>query len=187
MKNFPEDKEIIAQILQGGHQAERSFQILVEKYGRSIYSQIYTLLRNEAQSKDVLQNVLVKIWTNLDGFREDSGLYTWIYRITRNESLNHLKKEKLRSSVSLEGPILNIIPGHPSLDQITEEEISDLLSQAIDLLPEKQALVFQLKYFEDLKYSEISARVGTSEGALKASYHHAVQKIEEFLKSKLNH
>jgi RNA polymerase sigma factor (sigma-70 family) len=90
MKEHPEDKQIISEILRGGPQAERAFEHLVLKYGRSLYHQIFTVLRNDAQSKDVLQNVFIKVWTGLSSFREESGLYTWLYRITRNETLNHV-------------------------------------------------------------------------------------------------
>jgi RNA polymerase sigma-70 factor (ECF subfamily) len=186
MKEHPEDKQIISEILRGGPQAERAFEHLVLKYGRSLYHQIFTVLRNDAQSKDVLQNVFIKVWTGLSSFREESGLYTWLYRITRNETLNHLQKEKVRSTLSLDGPVIHIVPGHSALEGKDPDEITDLLNEAIDQLPEKQALVFRLKYFEELKYSEIAERTGTSEGALKASFHIASQKIEEFLRLRLN-
>lgn len=184
---YPEDKEILELFLQGGSSAEKAFKDLSSKYGRSLYEQIFRLIRNDQQTKDVLQNVLIKIWTNLSTFREDASLFTWMYRIAHNESLNYLQKEKLRSTISLDTPIVNVIPGCKELDTLNSEKISELLMMAISLLPEKQALVFQLKYFEDLKYSEIAERTGTSEGALKASFHLASQKIEDFLKKELNH
>ena len=109
-----------------------------------------------------------------------------LYRIARNETLNFLDKEKRRTGVDLDEPIIEIIAGHSVLDGVSADDISNFLQEAIETLPEKQALVFQLKYFEDLKYSEISARLDTSEGALKASFHHAKQKIEDFVLNKLN-
>ena len=187
MKNYPEDKQIISEILRGVVQAEKAFHALVEKYGRSLYSQIYSMLRNDSQTKDVLQNVLIKVWNAIPAFREDAALQTWMYRIARNETLNHLQKEKVRSAVSLDGPIIQIIPGHSGLDGMDSDQVTDLLNEAIDQLPEKQALVFRMKYFEELKYSQIAERTGTSEGALKASFHIASQKIEEFLRSRLNY
>jgi RNA polymerase sigma-70 factor (ECF subfamily) len=187
MQNPSEDKELVLKLLQGGQVAEIAFQEFALRYGKVIYAQIFRMVRNQDQSKDVVQNVFMKIWTNLPSFREDSSLYTWVYRITRNETLNFLQKEKVRSTISLDAPIVTILPGTNHFEEISPEMISELLMKAIDSLPEKQALVFQLKYFEELKYSEISERIGTSEGALKANYHHAVQKIEEFLRNELNH
>lgn len=186
MNKQPEDKTLIQQFLQGGRAAESAFELFVSKYGKSIYRQIFRMIRNEDQSKDVLQNVLIKVWLSLPDFREDSSLYTWVYRITRNETLNFLQKEKIRKTVTIEHHIVSIIPGNSYLDQLTPDTISELLLKAIESLPEKQALVFQLKYFEELKYSEISVLTNTTEGALKASYHHAIQKIEEFLLRELN-
>ena len=112
---------------------------------------------------------------------------SWMYRIARNETITFLEKEKKNSSIDIDDSLVEIIAGHASLDTHNAEEISELLMKAIEILPEKQALVFQLKYFEDLKYSEISAQLGTSEGALKANYFHAVQKIQDFILSKLNY
>jgi RNA polymerase sigma-70 factor (ECF subfamily) len=111
---------------------------------------------------------------------------TWMYRIARNETLNFLDKEKLRTGVDIDDAMLEIIAGHSGLDTMTSQEIWDVLQNAIATLPEKQAIVFQLKYFEELKYSEISAKLNTSEGALKASFHHAKQKIQTFILNQLN-
>ena len=109
-----------------------------------------------------------------------------MYRIARNETLNFLEKENRRTGVDIDGPLLEIMAGHSGLDQLDEETISNMLQKAIDTLPEKQAVVFHLKYFEDMKFSEISIKLGTSEGALKASFHHARKKIEENLREQLN-
>ena len=187
MSQHPEDNEIIALFSHGGANTEKAFSILVAKYGDSLYQLIRRYTKNHEHTNDVLQNVLIKVFQNLSKFNQDSSLYTWLYRIARNESLNFLDKEKRRTGVDIDAPVLEIMAGHSSLEQISGEEISALLEKAIDQLPEKQAVVFQLKYFEDLKYSEISSRLSTSEGALKASFHHAKQKIEEFLLNELNH
>lgn len=186
MKNYPEDKELLDLFLQGGSSAEKAFKTLSLKYGRSIYDQAFRMLRNDQQTKDVVQNVLIKIWTKISSFREDASLYTWIFRITHNETLNYIQKEKVRATLSLES-VVHIVPGHQQMDNIDPDRISELLMMAIQTLPEKQALVFHLKYFHDLKYSEIAERTGTSEGALKASFHLASQKIEDFLRKQLNH
>ena len=186
MIKHPEDEDIITLFNQGGSSTEKAFNQLVAKYGEILYRQIRAVTRNHEHTNDVLQNVLIKIYQNLNGFKGDSALYTWMYRITRNETLNFIEKEKRRSGVDIDPPILEILAGHQVLDSTTSETISDLLTKAINSLPEKQAIVFQLKYFEELKYSEISKKLGTSEGALKANFHHAKQKIEEFILNQLN-
>jgi RNA polymerase sigma-70 factor (ECF subfamily) len=182
-----DDNQIIELFRQGGSNGERAFKAIVQQYGESLYSQIRRLTKNHEHTNDVLQNVFIKVYQNLPKFKGDSALYTWIYRIARNESLNFIDKEKRRSGVDLDAPILEIKAGHSSLDQVSSEFITEALEEAILSLPEKQAMVFQLKYFEELKYSEISNRLNTSEGALKASFHHAKQKIQEFILNKLNH
>ena len=187
MRQHPEDKEIIELFNQGGNGIEIAFKFIVTKYGEILYRQIRRITRDHDYTNDVLQNVFIKVYQNLSKFNQDSTLYTWMYRIARNETLNFLDKEKRRSGVKLDEPIFEIIAGHQGLDSTTPEMISDLLEEAISTLPAKQALVFQLKYFEELKYSEISKQINTSEGALKASFHHAKTKIEEFILAKLNH
>lgn len=182
-----EDEHIVSEFLKGGIHSEKAFSLLVQQYGELLYAQIRRITKNHEHTNDILQNVLVKVYQNLGDFRGQSALYTWMYRIARNETLNFLDKEKRRSGIDVSQQLLEIKAGHHLLDQIDSETIERLLFEAIDLLPEKQALVFQLKYFEELKYSEISARLNTSEGALKASFHIARQKIEEYLRKQLNH
>jgi len=186
MQIHPEDDSIIELFAQGGTLADKAFSQLVQKYGESLYSQIRAIARNHEHTNDILQNVLIKVFQNLNNFKGDSALYTWLYRIARNETLNFLDKEKRRTGIDIDEPILEIIAGHSVLDGISSEDITEILQAAIDTLPEKQAVVFQLKYFEELKYSEISTRLKTSEGALKANFHHAKQKIEVFILNRLN-
>jgi RNA polymerase sigma factor (sigma-70 family) len=187
MADYPEDKEIIDLFVQGGASAEKAFKIIVSKYGKNLYGQIRGITKNHDHTNDVLQNVFIKIYQNLTKFNQDSALYTWMYRIARNETLNFLDKEKRRSGVDIDESMLEILAGHSLLDNHTSDEIMELLQAAIATLPEKQAIVFQLKYFEDLKYSEISKKLNTSEGALKANFHHAKQKIQNYIELKLNH
>lgn len=186
MSGFPEDDELIRLFSSGGKNAEKAFSIIVDKYGKSLYSQIRTIVRNHEDTNDILQDVLVKVYGNLQGFKEDSSLYTWLYRITRNETYTFLTKEKKRLISDLDAPYFEFATGTVRFEQIDSERISELLLEAIRLLPEKQALVFQLKFLEDLQFNEISERTGTSIGALKANYHHARQKIEEILIERLN-
>tara|TARA_B110000503_G_scaffold70903_1_gene110178 strand:- start:2247 stop:2810 length:564 start_codon:yes stop_codon:yes gene_type:complete len=182
-----DDKEIIELFNQGGEKSNLAFKHIVNQYGGTLYNQIRGMARCHELTNDILQNVFVKVFENLSKFKGDSALYTWMYRITRNETLNFLQKEKRRSGVDIDPPILEIIAGYDVLDSTSPELITNLLQEAVSNLPDKQALVFQLKYFDDLKYREISQRLNTSEGALKASFHHAKQKIEKFILSKLNH
>ncbi len=186
MQRHPEDDTIIELFHRGGRDAHQAFTQLTAKYGDVLYRQIRSVVRNHEFTNDILQNVMIKVYQNLINFKGESALYTWMYRIARNETLNFLEKEKRRSGIDLDAPVLEILAGHHLLDQITDERISELLMQAINSLPEKQAVVFQLKYFEEMKYSDMSRQLKTSEGALKASFHHARQKIEEFVLRKLN-
>lgn len=187
MIKHPEDDEILLLNAQGGNHINKAFQLLVAKYGESLYHQIRRLTKNHEHTNDVLQNVFIKVFENLSSFKGDSALYTWLYRIARNETLNFLEKEKRRSGIDIDGPIFEILAGHSTLDNIDGDRISKLLEKAIEQLPEKQAIVFQLKYFEDLTYNEISKQLQISEGALKANFHHAKQKIQDFLLAQLNH
>lgn len=181
-----DEKELCQRFSQGGQQAEQAFTELVEAFGPMLYRQIFAITKNHPHTDDVLQDVFVKVYQNLVKFQGDSALYTWLYRIARNEALNFIKKEKRRSGVELDEVIFEIKAGHDVLDGTTPALISSLLQQALESLPEKQGLVFQLKYFEEMPYREISERLGTSEGALKASFHHAKQKIEKFILERLN-
>lgn len=152
-----------------------------------MYRQIRGMAKSHELTNDILQDVFVKVYQNLPSFKGESSLYTWMYRIARNETLNFLEKEQRRSGFDMDTPTLEIKAGHSDLDQTDGETISNLLQEAIATLPEKQAIVFQLKYFEELPYHEISKRLGTSEGALKASFFHAKKKIETFILTQLNH
>ena len=181
-----DDKKIIELFNRGGSSASNAFTEIVEHYGPILYSQIRAIARNHELTNDILQNVFIKVFQNLSKFKGDSALYTWMYRIARNETLNYLEKEKRRAGIDLDEPILEIMAEHHVLDGTTPETITNILQAAIDTLPEKQAIVFEMKYFQELKYSEISEKTGTSEGALKANFHHAKQKIEKFIVSKLN-
>ena len=186
MQTRPDDKHILKLFHQGGRNTNEAFRLLVDAYGEMLYRQIRQITRNHELTNDILQNVLVKAFQKLDAFKGDSALYTWLYRIARNETLNYLDKEKRRTGIDLDEPVFEILAGSNSLEQIDGERIHELLMNAIDSLPEKQAEVFQLKYFEELKYSEIAERLETSEGALKASFFHAKEKIKEFLLNRLN-
>lgn len=153
------------------------FNLIVREYQKRLYFQIRRLVLTHEDTDDVLQNTFIKAWKGLVKFRGDSKLSTWLFSIATNEALNHLRKNKKRlNDVGVE-----MISDKQASSFIDSNEIQIKLEKALLTLPEKQRIVFHLKYFEDLRYSEISKITSTSEGALKASYHLAVKKIETFL------
>ena len=161
-----------------------AFSLLVKKYDKRLYKHIRRMLIDHDDTNDVLQNVLIKMWDNLLGFNEQSQLFTWLYRIASNESLNFLKKKRSKfwiPIIHVEHELSQKLEDNPNLKG---DEIQMKLQKAILTLPEKQRLVFNMKYFENIKYEQMSEILGTSVGALKASYHHAVKKIENYI---LNH
>ena len=160
---------------------QTGFKLIVEKFQERIYWQIRRITKNHQDTEDILQNVFIKVWKALPEFREESTLYTWIYRIAFNETHTYLKKESKKKTVDLD-PALFENSVEINGKNYSSEEIESLFKKAIETLPEKQKLVFNLKYFDELKFQEIEDLLGTSVGALKASYHIAVKKIEEFLK-----
>jgi RNA polymerase sigma factor (sigma-70 family) len=167
-----------------------AFTQLIKKYQQKIYWHIRKMVIDHDDADDLVQETFIKVWQGLANFRGDSQLFTWIYRIATNECLSHLQRKKRHNHVPLENSddenSLNLIDTlESSIDSgyISGEEIQLKLQKALLQLPDKQRLVFNMKYYDDLKYEEISEITGTSVGALKASYHLAVKKIEEQLKA----
>ncbi len=187
MNDTPPDSYLLQKMHQGAAHKEEAFRDLVVAYGPVLYRQIRRITKNHEWTNDCLQNVFIKVFEKIDSFKGESSLYSWLYRIAHNEALNILEKENRRSGADVSAHTIEIIAGHHQLDQFTPEQVQGWLEEAIDSLPDKQAEVFELRYFQDLKFSEISQLTGVSEGGLKANYHHAVKKIEEFLLRKLNH
>lgn len=181
-----DDQTIIQLFNRGGKHSDQAFKEIVRVYGPRLYAQIRSIARSHELTNDILQNVFVKVFQSIHDFNQDSTLYTWMYRIARNETLNFMDKENRRTGIDIDPPMLEILAGSNGLDQLDEEKISEILFKAIDTLPEKQRQIFELKYLQELQYSEISTLLNTSEGALKASFHHARQKIETFLRDQLN-
>ena len=161
---------------------EIGFKQIVKKYQERIYWQIRRFTKNHDDTQDVMQNVFIKVWKGLPNFREEANLYSWIYRIAFNESHTFMSKQQKRPTVDLDPPLFENQLLTDGKD-ISGEEIEAALAKALETLPEKQRQVFEMKYFDDLKYDEMSEILDTSVGALKASYHHAVKKIEDYLKS----
>lgn len=159
-----------------------AFEKIVKKYQERVYWQIRKLLKNHNDTEDVMQNVFIKAWKGLSNFREEANLYTWLYRIAFNESHTFLSKNAKMQKVDLDPPLFeNQLSTNGNT--LSGEEIEAILMNALDTLPEKQRQVFELKYFQELKFKEISELLGTSVGGLKASYHLAAKKIEEILKT----
>ncbi len=176
-----DDKSLLAKFRNPDTQ-HYAFNLLVRKYQEKLYWHVRRMVIEHEDANDVIQNVLIKVWKNLGNFREGSKLYTWLYRIATNESLTFLNKKKKKFFAPIdddESDLSNRLKADPFFDG---DEVTLKLKAAIHALPEKQQLVFNMRYYDEMTYEDISDVLGTSVGALKASYHHAVKKIEKFLK-----
>ena len=174
------DNELLVQF-RNPDTKERAYTAIIKKYQEKLYWHIRRMVVDHDDANDVLQNVLIRVWKGLENFREDSQLYTWLYRIATNESLTFLEQQKKKSTISLsdvETGLSNKIRADQNFDA---NKLEWKLQLAIQQLPEKQRVVFSLRYYEEMPYEEMSRVLETSEGALKASYHHAVKKIEEYI------
>jgi RNA polymerase sigma-70 factor (ECF subfamily) len=170
------DSEII-QLYECGRR-EEAFNGIVETYTERLYWHVRRFLCSHDDTDDLLQDIMIKIWTALPTFRGESKLYTWIYRIATNEVLNHLRKQRFKALVSLDSATSILERKIDDDAYFNGDEMQRELHKAIQRLPEKQRVVFNLRYFEEMKYEEISEITGTSVGALKASYHHAYGKVK---------
>ncbi|HMG15691.1 MAG TPA: sigma-70 family RNA polymerase sigma factor [Saprospiraceae bacterium] len=180
--NIAEEDKQILQLMRDTSQVERGFRLLIGKYQERLYFHIRGIVADHEDTDDVLQNTFIKVFKNFHSFEEKSGLYTWLYRIATNESLSYLQSKNRRSTSSLEDEQLNLV-NRISADSYTDnEDLQEKLILAIDKLPEKQKLVFHMRYYDEMSYEEMSKVLETSVGALKASYHHAAKKIEAFIK-----
>lgn len=163
---------------------EKAFTAIIKKYQEKLYWHVRRMVIEHEDANDVLQNVFIRVWNGLENFREDSQLYTWLYRIATNECLSYLEQQKKKSTLSLsdmESGLSNKILADKDFDP---GKLEWKLQLAMQQLPEKQKIVFNLRYYDEMPYEEMSRVLDTSEGALKASYHHAVKKIEDYI---LNH
>mgnify|MGYP001375363521 FL=1 len=175
------DEDIIEKI-KDNKTVDYGFNLLMEKYQEKVYWVIRRMVIDHESSDDIAQETFVKVWKNLDKFKGESKLYTWIYRIATNEALTHLRKKKRRFFLSI-GDVENELTSTLEADTYySGDEIQLKLQKAILTLPEKQRLVFNMKYFEELKFREIAEVLEVTVGSLKAQYHHAVKKIEKYLK-----
>ncbi|WP_291103205.1 MULTISPECIES: RNA polymerase sigma factor [unclassified Flavobacterium] len=175
-----EEKEFIQKLLNPKTQNE-AFEKLLQEYQRPLYNHIRNIVLNHDDTDDVLQNTFVKVFQYLKNFKGESKLFSWMYRIATNEAMTFLNQKAKKNGISSETLQNKTIDNLKADAYFDGDEIQIKLQKAIVSLPEKQQLVFKMKYFEELKYEEISEILGTSVGALKASYHHAVKKIESFV------
>lgn len=175
------DDQDILDLLANNDTVNKGFGLLVKKYQGRLYQQIRRMVVDHDDTDDVLQIVFIKVWRNMNSFRKESKLYTWLCRIAINESIIFLNNKKKRYFVSTDEVNSGLMGNADASPQINGDFIQQKLLEALSLLPDKQRAVFNLKYFEEMPYEDISQITGTSVGALKASYHHAVQKIEKFL------
>jgi RNA polymerase sigma factor (sigma-70 family) len=181
MAPLPEDEELL-RLFRIPDSREKAFTQIVRKYQERLYWHIRRMVVTHEDTDDVLQNVFIKVWNGLGNFREDSRLYTWLYRIATNESLSFLEQQKKKAALSMDGELGEALQEKLKADSHFDgQKLEWKLQLAIQQLPEKQRIVFSLRYFDEMPYEEMSRVLDTSEGALKASYHHAAKKIEEFL------
>lgn len=159
-----------------------AFDGIMRLHRRAIYSHIRKMVIDTDDTDDLLQETFVKVWKNIDKFKNESKLYTWIYRIATNETLRFLERKRKKHGLSMNETSEQLMQNLESDDQFSGEEVQLILQKALLTLPDKQRLVFNMKYFDEMKYEEMSEIVNTSVGALKASYHLATKKIEAYLK-----
>lgn len=160
---------------------QAAFSELVKEYSEPLYWQIRKIVLSHEDSNDVLQNTFIKVWTSIDNFRGDSKLSTWLYRIAINEAITFLNKQRTSNNISMDDADTFLLSRLESDDYFDGDAAQLQLQKAVLTLPEKQRIVFNMRYFDEMKYEDMSDILETSVGALKASYHHAVKKIEEFL------
>lgn len=179
--NSYNEKEIIEQ-LQDKETQKDAFSCIVAQYSEQLYWQIRRMVLSHDDTNDLLQNTFIKAWMSIDYFRAEAKLSTWLYRIALNECLTFLNKQRATSNIPIDDPEADVVNKLESDSYFSGDETQILLQKALQTLPEKQRMVFNLKYYQEMKYEEMSEIFGTTVGALKASYHHAVKKIENFLK-----
>ena len=178
-----DDAEILRKF-QDEKTRNEAFNLLLKKYQQKLYWHVRRMVIDHDDADDLIQDTFVKIWKNLPGFRNDAQLYTWMYRIATNECITFLNKKKQKNNIPLDDVAYELADTLADSTYFNGDQAQMKLQQAILTLPEKQRLVFNMKYYDDMKYEEMSEVLGTSVGALKASFHLAVKKIESFLLSK---
>lgn len=174
------DEALVLEQLRQPDTVNAAFAKVIEHYSQPIYWQIRRMVIDHDDANDVLQNTFIKAWTNIGSFRGDAKFSTWLYKIAVNESITFINKKKTQNNISLDDDS-TFLTNNLEADKYFDGDAAQLkLQKAIATLPDKQRLVFNMRYYDELKYEDMSEILGTSVGALKASYHHAVKKIESF-------
>ena len=177
----PYNEREVLLLLQDESTQRKGFEMIVSQYSEQLYWQIRRMVLSHDDANDLLQNTFVKAWMNIDYFRAEAKLSTWLYRIALNECITSLNKQRAMNTVAIDDPEAAVVQRLESDPYFSGDQAQLMLQKALLSLPEKQPMVFNLKYYQEMKYEEMSDIFGTSVGALKASYHHAVKKIEKFL------
>ena len=180
------NEENLIQKLKDPSHKRMAFHELVVTYQEKLYWHVRKIVIDHDDADDIMQNVFIKVWNRIDSFRGDSSLFTWLYRIATNESLTFLAQKKKRKGFWSLSEDEYLVEKLHADDYFDGEQAQKMLMEAVVRLPEKQRLVFNMKYFDEMKYEEISEILNVTTGALKASYHHAVKKIEEFINNRVN-
>ena len=180
MANQQDDKELLVQF-RNPVTKERAYTSIIRKYQERLYWHVRRMVVEHEDANDVLQNMFIKVWKGLENFREDSQLYTWLYRIATNECLTFIEQQKKRASVSISDEESGLSQKIKADSHFDANKLEWKLQLAIQQLPEKQRIVFNLRYYDEMPYEEMSKVLETSEVALKASYHHAAKKVEDFI------
>lgn len=162
---------------------DEGFRMLVYRYKERIYWTVRRIVNRHEDADDIVQEVFIKVYKSIDGFNSESQLFTWIYRIAVNESLSYLRKASNKITRQVDTEHADLLNQNVENSLPNSEKIEKILNQAIEQLPEKQKIVFNLRYYDEMKYQDMSKILGTSEGGLKALYHHAVKKIETHIKN----
>ena len=174
------DEQQVVEQLHNPATCRTAFSKVIEHYSSSLYWQIRRMVIDHDDANDVLQNTFLKAWTSIDNFRGDARLSTWLYKIAINESITFINKKKVMAQVSLDDDDSFLVNSLESDRWFDGDQAQAKLQRAIAALPQKQRLVFNMRYYDEMKYEDMSEILGTSVGALKASYHHAIKKIETF-------
>lgn len=178
-RNNTYDEEIIIKQLRDSKTCREAFAMVIEHYSQPLYWQIRRMVINHDDANDVLQNTFLKAWSNVENFRGDAKISTWLHKIAVNESITFINKERAKNEASIDDD--SFLISNLQADQWFDgDDVQMKLQRAINSLPEKQRVVFNMRYYDEMKYEDISEILGTSVGALKASYHHALKKIETF-------
>ena len=180
-KELPrEDTELIERLRQPAT-CRQAFNEVMRLYSEPLYWQVRRMVENHDDANDILQNTFLKAWQSVEGFRGDAKLSTWLYKIALNEAITFLARERMRPSLSLDDEESHLVNLIESDEYVDGDELALKLRKVVASLPEKQRLVFNMKYYDEMKYEQMSEILGTSVGALKASYHLAVKKIEQYI------